>query len=864
MPEIRTYEQQYLPQGTYNAQASPDQMGAGIGQAISDLGETFQKIEQDKGETWAYKNAGDLFDKLKQNYNDEIAKLDPRDPEYLVKVNNVTANYKPQIAQATSSLMEQAPSGYARKALDKYMLQNSRALMGEAVQRQAAISAEYMRSQLEDTIVQDARSIAGDPSDANFNRVLQNRREMIANIKNPDITPEMKIKWLQDTTRTLALAQGGALARDNPDFFLKSISPDGGKIAAPRGDGTPFGDAVAFVLEKEGGYTPSDGESGAPANFGINQRANPDIDVKNLTQDRAVQIYKERYWNAIGGDSLPKPMAMVAFNVAVNMGVGAAKDLLEKSGGDPTRFTALAKQRYMDIVANNPKQEKYLAGWLARADATLAAAGAPRNILPQVKMLSDEQIASSSPSIAGAKYLTPQDVWSLARTAEGQMSQRLSIEQAELTSALKDVEAVLIDGKAFPGIDDGRFSEGNLKRVFGDFKGGEVYKQVENLKRVSPMIATFSKMPDNQVDAALKKEMPVAGPDYADKMPVYKVLVEGVRAARKNRQEDYMGWAQATEGTNVKPLDYTDLNTLRESIVARIPAAIQARQAHGVNAGLLSKTEVSDLSNMINKSDAGTTVEIIKQMRAATLNHDDLYVQMMGQLSENVPNFAVAGSLSIKKGTVDTDKGTVSADAVVRKIVNGSFILKGNGVDEKDKTPRPVQIEPSYMLEVFNAATAGLFNGPDERMSAELRSQYQGAVTSYVAAEMIENGVVKFDNKFSDASDYVNRAVKAITGGSVSVGYRSIFEPANKVFLPWGMSEKRFNREFPVAFADAIKANPPPPELKMPTDPNYLQFINAGRDGEYKIVDPYSKKVVFGKNGPLVIKMSQDRTGGKF
>lgn len=863
MPEIKTYEQQYLPQGTFNAQASPDQMGAGIGAAISDLGETFRKIESDKGETWAYKNAGDLFDKLKQNYNEELAKLDPRDPEYLVKVNNVTANYKPRIEQETASLMEQAPSGYARKALDRYMLQNSRSLMGEAIQRQASISAEYTRGQLEDTIVQDAQSIAGDPSNANFNRVLQNRREMIANIQNPDITPEMKIKWLQDTTRKLAQTQVMTEAKTNPNF-LKMISPNGGKIEAPRGDGTSFGDAVAFVLEKEGGYTASDGESGAPANFGINQRANPDIDVKNLTQDRAVQIYKERYWNAIGGDSLPKPTAMVAFNIAVNMGVGAAKDLLEKSGGDPTRFTALAKQRYMDIVANNPKQEKYLAGWLARADATLAAAGAPRNILPQVKMLSDEEIMSAKPGIEGAKYLTPEELWTATRAAEGAASQKLSIEQAEIASALKDVEAVLLDGKEFPSIDDGRFSEANLKRLFGDFKGGEAYKQVENLKRVAPLIATMSRMPNDQVNAALEKERPAPGPGYDEKNRVFKTLVEGVRKVREARASDYMGWALSTEGTNVKPLDYTDLNTLRESIVARIPAAIQARQAHGVNAGLLSKTEVSDLSNTINKSDAGTTIEIIKQMRAATLNHDGLYVQMMGQLSENVPNFAVAGSLSIKKGTVDTDKGTVSADAVVRKIVNGSFILKGNGVDEKDKTPRPVQIEPSYMLEVFNEATAGLFNGPDERMSAELRSQYQGAVTSYVAAEMIENGVVKFDNNFSEASKYVTRAVKAITGGSVSVGYSSIFESAGKVFLPWGMSEKRFNREFPVAFADAIKANPPPPELKMPTDPNYLQFINAGRDGEYKIVDPYSKKVVFGKNGPLVIKMSQDRTGGKF
>ena len=278
MPEIRTYEQQYLPQGSYNSQSTPDQMGAGIGAAISDLGETFQRIEQDKAELWAYKTASETYLGLKQKYNDEVNKIDPSDPEFTVKLNNATANFKSQIDQVTASQLETAPSGYARKAFERQMLQNSRSLMGEAIQRQASISAEYLKAQYDDSVMLDMQSIDADPSNENLTRILSAREDQISRL---NLALELKFRLLSDTKRNLAKTQVMKLAQKDP-FFLQKVDAAGGKIAAPRGDGTSFGDAVAFVLEKEGGYTASDGESGAPANFGINQRANPDIDVKNL------------------------------------------------------------------------------------------------------------------------------------------------------------------------------------------------------------------------------------------------------------------------------------------------------------------------------------------------------------------------------------------------------------------------------------------------------------------------------------------------------------------------------------------------------------------------------------------------------
>jgi len=41
---------------------------------------------------------------------------------------------------------------------------------------------------------------------------------------------------------------------------------------------------------------------------------NPDLDIENLSPEQAKETYKKRYWNAIGGDMLPRPLAMVAFD----------------------------------------------------------------------------------------------------------------------------------------------------------------------------------------------------------------------------------------------------------------------------------------------------------------------------------------------------------------------------------------------------------------------------------------------------------------------------------------------------------------------------------------------------------------------
>lgn len=120
--------------------------------------------------------------------------------------------------------------------------------------------------------------------------------------------------------------------------------------SAPTAGGTGF-DAIyeGFVKPQEGGYAASDGRSGAPVNFGINQKANPDIDVANLTPEQAKQIMRDRYWTPSGAGNLTGPLQAIHFDTAVNMGVAAAKDLLEQSGGDAAKYMDLREARHRSL-----------------------------------------------------------------------------------------------------------------------------------------------------------------------------------------------------------------------------------------------------------------------------------------------------------------------------------------------------------------------------------------------------------------------------------------------------------------------------------------------------------------------------------
>jgi hypothetical protein len=174
---------------------------------------------------------------------------------------------------------------------------------------------------------------------------------------------------------------GGGEAGGSPVTTALAGKPMGGPIKLGG-----FDASVGRTLQFEGGLNPNDSH-GSPSNFGINQKANPDVDVTKLTPQGATEIYRKRYWDAIGADKMDPRTAHVAFDTAVIAGPKKAKELLAASGGDPEKFLALREAFQSRLLAADPKRfGPYAEAWgkrtaTLRADVGVGGGGQPGGMM---------------------------------------------------------------------------------------------------------------------------------------------------------------------------------------------------------------------------------------------------------------------------------------------------------------------------------------------------------------------------------------------------------------------------------------------------------------------------------------------------
>lgn len=58
--------------------------------------------------------------------------------------------------------------------------------------------------------------------------------------------------------------------------------------------------------------------------FGIAAASHPDVDIRNLTLERADEIRKTQYWDKVNGDGLPPPVAFMVADAAYGSGPDTA------------------------------------------------------------------------------------------------------------------------------------------------------------------------------------------------------------------------------------------------------------------------------------------------------------------------------------------------------------------------------------------------------------------------------------------------------------------------------------------------------------------------------------------------------------
>jgi lysozyme family protein len=57
-----------------------------------------------------------------------------------------------------------------------------------------------------------------------------------------------------------------------------------------------FNKSVKIVLQHEGAFSDQAADRGGKTMYGISQRQYPDLDIANLTEEQAREIYRRDYW----------------------------------------------------------------------------------------------------------------------------------------------------------------------------------------------------------------------------------------------------------------------------------------------------------------------------------------------------------------------------------------------------------------------------------------------------------------------------------------------------------------------------------------------------------------------------------------
>lgn len=93
----------------------------------------------------------------------------------------------------------------------------------------------------------------------------------------------------------------------------------------------------AFILKNEGGYVDNPADPGGATNLGCTKavweqyigRSVTKDDIKALTPNDVMPLYKAKYWDTIKGDDLPEGVDYAVFDFAINSGPSRAAKALQ-------------------------------------------------------------------------------------------------------------------------------------------------------------------------------------------------------------------------------------------------------------------------------------------------------------------------------------------------------------------------------------------------------------------------------------------------------------------------------------------------------------------------------------------------------
>src|SRR5690348_4010695 len=476
MPRVQPYVEQVAATGHNTDFQDPNPADAGLGEAARSIGNSsgrlgreHQAVEDDQGRMWAA-NATAQNEVAQQKVQaDRVNSLDPSAPDYVDQVNALPDTADADYQASTQQLMEDAPNNAARKYVTMHAAGGRIRTMASAINTTADLNASYAVSQVDQSVKSNSDIIAGSPDNATFQDINDRHRQTIMDLTTID--PKTKLRLADQSTHAFSLTQVQATAAINPTAFLQSVNAQGGS--------TTRNGAVHGAVP------------GMPG-------AAPDVNPANPA-------------------GLPAQPELLAF---ANQQIAAGKS------PDEAMQAAMADPRFKDVADKFSFQ-------IPKGGTQFVDNGKPAATDPQVQPLTDDAIAIAKPPIAGWDNLTWPEKVAAVRGAESAAGKGLAEDRGVLTRQLKDANAALLSGQQYPDMGAPRFSEDNLKRVFGDDVGARAAQELQYSAHVGQFSQLAATMPVAQRSATLEALKPVPGDGFAEAQQTYQVALQAAANVQK-------------------------------------------------------------------------------------------------------------------------------------------------------------------------------------------------------------------------------------------------------------------------------------------------------------------------------------------
>lgn len=172
-----------------------------------------------------------------------------------------------------------------------------------------------------------------------------------------------------ETKKIIGYGQAVTILGRQGDWYRVNHKEDSGWLFAefvsttkPITYSDSFEKIVAFILKEEGGYQANPKDKGnwtggavgvgelKGTKYGISAAAYPALDIKNLSELEAREIYHRDYWIRAKVGDLPTALAALHMNAAVNAGVGQANHFLANCGGSALLYASLQMTFYTGLA----------------------------------------------------------------------------------------------------------------------------------------------------------------------------------------------------------------------------------------------------------------------------------------------------------------------------------------------------------------------------------------------------------------------------------------------------------------------------------------------------------------------------------